>query len=153
MTTLRTAAIAALAGVGVVVLAAWPGDLPVFWAVVLGVPAAAVAFAGARFAGPLEPDWAPLPEPAGTATNPQAATLAGRLAEAAEDPHRFRSRIRPRLLRLADARLLAHGVSGVDDPRARGLLGAELHRLLIDPRAELPPPGRFTELLHQLEDV
>ncbi|MCG8920491.1 hypothetical protein L6E12_32465 [Actinokineospora sp. PR83] len=154
MNTVRTAAVAVAAGVAVAGLGVWPGDLPVFWAVTLGVPAAAVAAVGARFSGALEPRWAPLPDPADSATEPQAANLATRLAEAADDPVRFHTRLRPRLRRLALATLRAeHGVSDLDDPRAVDLLGADLHALLTDPAAVLPGPERLERMLARLEEL
>jgi hypothetical protein len=41
----------------------------------------------------------------------------------------------------------------LDDPRAREVLGAELHRLLTDARAELPAPHQLQAMLAELEEV
>ncbi|GLZ39858.1 hypothetical protein [Actinokineospora sp. NBRC 105648] len=152
MNALKTAAIALLAGTTVVAVGVWPGDIPLFWAIALAVPAAAIAAVGARAAGPLEPVWSAVPDEHGSATMPQAANLATRLAEAHQDPYRFRTRIQPRLRKLAEAHLHAHRISTVDDPRAVAVLGAELHHLVTSPTAVLPPARRVVELLARLEE-
>ncbi|MGW5055601.1 hypothetical protein [Actinokineospora sp. NPDC004072] len=152
MSPVRVVVVAVLAGVAVGVFAAWPGRVPVFWAVALAVPAAALAALGARLSGPLEPLWTPVPDVPTAAAELQAATLTGRLAEAAADPDRFRSRVQPRLRGLVLASLRARwpDLSDVDDPRVRSLLGPE-HDLLV---ADTPPtPHRLAALLDRLEEA
>ncbi|CRK61543.1 hypothetical protein [Alloactinosynnema sp. L-07] len=151
MTAGRSWFIALLAGAVVAALAVWPGNIPVFWAVGIGVPVAAVTLLGARYAGPLDPLWSAVPDGAGPATELQAANLAGRLAEAADDQPRFVTRIQPRLHRLATAALRERGLSDMDSEAAKAFLGAELHSVLTSPRANLPPPDRLAAMLDRLE--
>ena len=153
---LRRVVLAAVAA-GVVAAPLWyllVGAPPV-WAVGLAVPVAGLValLVGAPRAG--EPTWQPLPSPPGGPAELRASVLANRLAEAAQDQDRFRSRIRPRLAALALARLRHRhpDLASVADPRARALLGDELHDLLTDRDARLPDPGRLAELLHRLEEL
>ncbi len=153
----KSAVLAFLAGVVVAAVGVWPGDIPLFWAVALGVPAAALTVVGSRFAGPLEPMWSAVPDESGSATEMQAANLVTRLAEAAADPTRFQSRVQPRLRRLAVATLRGRpgtrDLVDLTDPRARPALGDELHELLTSPVAVLPPAQRVAELLDRLEEA
>ncbi|MGQ0840797.1 hypothetical protein [Actinokineospora sp.] len=155
MTTARSLALALVAGVAVAGFSVWPGDIPLLWGIALGIPAAAVTVLGARMSGPLEPSWAAEPDLPSPATEMQSANLATRFAEAAGDQTRFVSRVQPRLRRLALARLRERhpDLSDVDDPRARAVLGVELHRLLTSPGAALPSPQRMAELLDRLEET
>ncbi|MGM1063544.1 hypothetical protein [Saccharothrix sp. Mg75] len=124
---------------------------PVHWAVLCALPAAGLALLVARLPRATDVVWAPPPAHVAGATSTQADALAGRLAEAAVDQDRFRTRVQPRLRRLADARLRQrHGIPDVHDPRARDVLGPELHRLLTDPTAPLPEPARLVDLLEKL---
>ncbi|HVK24757.1 MAG TPA: hypothetical protein VM677_25640 [Actinokineospora sp.] len=143
--------IALLVGAVVAGLAVWPGNIPVFWAVGIGVPAAAVTLLATRYAGPLDPLWSAVPDGVGPATELQAANLASRLAEAADDQSRFVTRIQPRLRRLATAALRERGMSDVDSEAAKAFLGNELHTVITSPTAELPPPARLAALLNRLE--
>ncbi|WP_018683254.1 hypothetical protein [Actinokineospora enzanensis] len=147
----RSVVFGVLAGAVVVVVASRAGGVPPFWAVALGVPACALVWLATRLAGPLEPLWTAVPDESGPATLSQAATLAARLAEAERDPHRFRTRVQPRLRALAAARLRAHGVSDVESARARDLLGPDLHRLITSPTATLPEPRVVAALLDALD--
>ncbi|MBM7771854.1 hypothetical protein JOD54_002058 [Actinokineospora baliensis] len=140
--TTKSVALGIVAAVVVAVVAVWLGGVPVFWAVAIAVPAGLVTGLGVLLAGPLEPVWSALPDEIGSGTQPQAATLAARLAEAEHDQHRFRSRIQPRL-RTAVA--LALNVSDVDMARER--IGQELYRLIASPTATMPTPQRLVELL------
>ncbi|UVS76991.1 hypothetical protein [Actinokineospora sp. UTMC 2448] len=152
MSTVRVVLSSVMAGVAVVVVAAWPGGVPVFWAVALALPAAALTALGARLSGPLEPLWTPVPDAPSAPAELQAATLAARLAEAAADRDRFLSRVQPRLRRLVLTRLRERwpDVSDVDDPRVRSLLGPE-HTLLV---TDAPPtPQRLSALLDRLEEA
>lgn len=124
---------------------------PWHWAVPIAVPVGALALLASRLPRATDVVWSPPPATISTATSTQAGALAGRLAEAAVDQDRFVTRVQPRLRRLAEARLRQrHGVPGLDDPRARDLLGADLHRLLTDPTAPLPEPSKLADLLEDL---
>ncbi|HEV2779153.1 MAG TPA: hypothetical protein VGX25_07080 [Actinophytocola sp.] len=150
---------AVLVAVGCAVLAALFANhvfaVPVGWAVVLGLPVAAIALPAALLSGAADANWEPVPGPADIAGELQASMLAARLAEAAEDQRRFVTRLQPRLRRLALAVLRtrpgAADLTTVDDPRARAALGPELHRVLTDKDARLPEPRRLAELLARLE--
>jgi cell division protein FtsW (lipid II flippase) len=124
---------------------------PWHWAVLIALPVGALALFVARLPRATDVVWTPLPATISTATFVQASTLASRLAEAAVDQDRFVTRVQPRLRRLAEARLRQqHGVHSLQDPRARDLLGADLHRLLTDPTAPLPEPSKLADLLENL---
>jgi hypothetical protein len=129
--------------------------VPLHWAVALGLPVGAIALLTALLSGAADANWEPVPAPDGPAGDPRATMISARLAEAADDPHRFVTRLRPRLCRIALATLRARpgtaDLTTVDDPRARAALGAELHDLLTRKDARLPGPRRLAELLAQLE--
>lgn len=141
-------------GVGVLAVAAMAvlGGVTPLWSALLGVPVTVFALLALLSPGGVEPVWAPLPERAGRATEHAAASLASRLTEAHENPARFRTRLRPRLERVAVAELRRHGVPSLDDPRAPGVLGADLWRLVTDQHATLPGPAVLTRLLAHLEE-
>ncbi|MFC7612949.1 hypothetical protein ACFQV2_04155 [Actinokineospora soli] len=152
MSTLRVVVLAVLAGAAMTGLSLWPGGVPVFWAVALGLPVAALTALGARLSGPLEPLWTAVPGGPAAPAQHQAATLAARLAEAAADPHRFTTRVQPRLRRIALDRLRERwpDLSDVDDPRVVAALGGE-HALLT---ADAPPtPRALAALLDRLEEA
>lgn len=124
---------------------------PVHWAVLVALPALALAVLVARLPRATDVLWAPPPAHFSTAGSVQAANLASRLAEAAVDQDRFAVRIQPRLRRLVEARLRQrHGVPDLADPRAAALLDPELHRLVTDPGATLPDHRTLTRLLENL---
>ncbi|WP_158842436.1 hypothetical protein [Saccharothrix deserti] len=124
---------------------------PWLWAALIALPVGALALLVSRLPRATDIVWAPRPANIATATSSQASALAGRLAEAAVDQDRFVGRVQPRLRRLAEARLRqVHGVYDIHDPRARELLGADLHRLLTDPKAPLPEPSKLADLLENL---
>ncbi|MGX7825309.1 hypothetical protein ACTG9Q_09465 [Actinokineospora sp. 24-640] len=154
MSTLRVVVLAVLVGVAVAGVSMWPGNVPLFWAAALAVPAAALTALGARLSGPLEPLWTAVPDAPSAPAQLQAATLTARLAEAAADRDRFLSRVQPRLRALAEARLRARwpDLSGMDDPRARSLLGED-HATLTAPDAPLPSPQGVARLLDLLEEA
>jgi hypothetical protein len=124
---------------------------PWLWAVLLGLPVGGLALLVARLPRATDVLWAPAPAHVSTATSAQASALAGRLAEAAVDQDRFVNRLQPRLRRLAEARLRqVHGVHDINHPKAREVLGDDLHRLLTDPEAPLPEPSELADLLENL---
>ncbi|MBW4719161.1 hypothetical protein KZQ38_18390 [Saccharothrix sp. SC076] len=143
-------AVGVVAGVGTA-FGVWRAGAPPHWAAVVAVPVLALAVLVARLPRATDVVWSPPVSHLSTAASPQASSLAGRLAEAAIDQDRFAVRVQPRLRRLAEARLRQrHGVPDLADPRAAGLLGPGLHRLLTDPSAPLPDPRTLTELLENL---
>ncbi|MCE6994427.1 hypothetical protein LZG04_06340 [Saccharothrix sp. S26] len=146
----RAVALGVAVAVGTALVLARVGA-PWLWAVAIGLPVGALALLVARLPRATDVQWAPQPTTTSTATHVQASTLASRLAEAAVDQDRFAKRVQPRLRRLAEARLRqVHGVPDLHDPKARAVLGDELHRLLTDPQAPLPEPARLADLLEKL---
>ncbi|HEY3263468.1 MAG TPA: hypothetical protein VGJ95_24880 [Pseudonocardiaceae bacterium] len=127
------------------------GGVELEWAALIGLPV--VAFALLWLLSPVgaEPVWAPLPDPSARATEHLATSLASRLVEATEYPSRFRTRLQPRLARLALVKLRRAGIQELSDPRAPAVLGAELHRLVTDPAAILPGPARSAALFATLD--
>lgn len=129
--------------------------IPIEWAFVLGLPLGGLVLLGVLLGGASDANWEPAPAPTFAPAELHASTLAVRFAEAAEDHHRFTSRVQPRLRRLAVARLRGRAgtedLTGLDDPRARQVLSPELYRLLTDRHARLPEPGRMAALLDELE--
>lgn len=124
---------------------------PWLWAVVLALPVGGLALLATRLPRATDVVWAQQPATLSTATSVQAGTLASRLAEAAVDQDRFARRVQPRLRRLAEARLRqVHGIHDIHHPQAREALGADLHRLLTDPKAPLPEPSKLADLLENL---
>jgi hypothetical protein len=124
---------------------------PWLWAVALALPAGGLALLVARLPRATDVVWAQQPATLSTATSAQAGTLASRFAEAAVDQDRFVNRVQPRLRRLAEARLRqVHGVHDIHHPKAREVLGDDLHRLLTDPNAPLPEPSKLADLLENL---
>lgn len=124
---------------------------PWLWAILLALPVGALALLVSRLPRATDIIWAPPPAGTSTATSAQASTFAGRLAEAAVDQDRFVNRVQPRLRRLAEARLRqVHGVHDIHHPKAREVLGDDLHRLLTDPKAPLPEPSKLADLLENL---
>ncbi|MEU4745818.1 hypothetical protein AB0G02_35885 [Actinosynnema sp. NPDC023658] len=146
----RAVALAVVVAVGTALVLVRVGA-PWLWAVLLGLPVGAMALLVARLPRATDVLWSPPPTSLSTATSAQASTLASRLAEAAVDQDRFVNRVQPRLRRLAEARLRqVHGVPDLNDPRARAVLGDDLHRLLTDPKAPLPEPSELAYLLEKL---
>ncbi|GAA3434547.1 hypothetical protein [Kutzneria kofuensis] len=126
------------------------------WALLITLVIAALAHLAVRLLPPVDPNWQALPAESSAPIATYASSLGARLADAESDPHRFTSRIRPRLQTLALGRIRRHpgcGDIGLDDGRARELLGDDLHRLLTDPAATMPNPARFAEMLTRLEEL
>jgi hypothetical protein len=129
---------------------------PLLWSALLALPIAAVLLLLLTTPPGVEPTWAEPPAPPSAATHLEASTLAGRLADAATDTSRFRSRIQPRLAALALATLrrrpALRDLPDLADPRAAEALGPRLHDLLTDPRATLPDPDVLLGLFDRLEE-
>ena len=146
-----TAVLVALgAGVLTAVLAVWLMVMPVFWAVVVAIPVAAVTAMATMVAGVAAPLWTALPAPDESLTTHQASALSSRYAESARDPGRFHNRLQVRLRKVAADTLRHKGIS-LDDERAKQVLGDELYVLITDRDARLPSPRRLGELLGRLE--
>ncbi len=146
----RAVALAVAVAVGTALVLVRVGA-PWLWAVLLALPVGASALLVARLPRATDVLWAPRPATVSTATSVQASTLASRLAEAAVDQDRFANRLQPRLRRLAEARLRqVHGIHDIHHPKAREVLGDDLHRLLTDPKAPLPEPSGLADLLENL---
>lgn|GEM_PF-6244412 len=128
------------------------GGVSLVWSALLGVPVVAVTLLWLLAPRPAEPIWAPLPDLQTRPTEHLATSLASRLSESSEYPSRFRTRLQPRLARLALVRLRRAGIDGLHDPRAAAVLGPELHRLVTDPNATLPEAARAAAILAVLEE-
>ena len=137
-----------LAGLGMAIL----GGMAVEWAVLIAVPITAVTLVWLRAPRAADPIWAPLPEPTGGATEHQAAGLASRLSESADNPRRFATRVQPRLRALALAKLRRAGIEELADPRAVSVLGPRLHHLVVHPDAVIPDPRTAAALFAELEE-
>jgi hypothetical protein len=122
------------------------------WAILLGVPVVACTLLFLLTPAAAEAVWAPLPEPAARPTEHLAAAFASRLGEAAEHPARFRTRVQPRLARLALVKLRRAGVDDLHDPRASEVLGERLHRLVTNPNATMPDPHEAAALFATLDE-
>jgi hypothetical protein len=144
------AALAALVVASVVAVTAVVGmNVPVYWAILIALPAGAVAFAGTVLSGAFDADWAAEPEPAATNVTLHATFLTERLERSATDQYRFTSRVQPRLRRVAAAALR----QDLNTRSARDILGADLHHLLTAEDAQLPPPKTFAMLMRRLEEI
>ena len=128
------------------------GGVALEWSALIGVPIVAFSLLWLLAPGGAEPIWAPLPDPTTRATEHLATSLASRLAESSEYPTRFRTRLQPRLARLALVKLRRTGIDELHDPRAPAVLGAEVYRLVTDPAAVLPEPAKAAALFATLEE-
>ncbi|MBP2320911.1 hypothetical protein JOF56_001296 [Kibdelosporangium banguiense] len=134
-------------------VAKWLMVLPVFWAVTVALPVMACTFVATALAGVAAPTWKSMPAKPESLTAHQASVLSSRLAGVAKDPGRYTSKMQPRLRTLAQSVLRhRHGVVSLADPRARDLLGTELHDLITKADAKLPSPHRLAQLLSRLEE-
>lgn len=149
MNLVRAAALAALVAAVTGVTAAVAVNVPVHWAVLMALPAGAVALAGALLSGTFDADWTAAPEPPSASVTLHATFLTERLERSAIDQYRFTSRIQPRLRRVARAALRCD----LNTQEAREKLGPELHHLLTAPDAQLPPPKTFAALMRRLEEL
>jgi hypothetical protein len=130
--------------------------VPPHWAILFGLATGTIAMLGASLAGMMDANWEAVPHPVTSSPELHASTLATRFAEAADDHHRFLTRVRPRLCRVALATLRARpgteDLTSLNDPRARAALGPELHAVLTDARAVLPGPRELATMLARLEE-
>lgn len=152
MTLLKATPIAVMVGILAVLGLRFLGGVLIHWAALLALPITAVTLLGLLVPRGAEPAWAPLPEPPGSPTAHQAATLASRLAEAADHQARYRTRVQPRLRVLALAKLRRAGIEELADPRAASVLGSRMHRLVTDQNAKLPDPRTAATLFAELEE-
>jgi len=129
---------------------------PVLWSALIALPMALILLLLLTTPTGVEPTWSAPPLPPSAAAHLDASTLASRLDDAAVDQGRFHGRVQPRLAALALAKLRCRPALGdlpdLADPRAVAALGPELHRLLTDPAATLPPPRALQALLDRLEE-
>jgi hypothetical protein len=127
--------------------------VPLPWAILIGLPAGAVAVAGGLLGGAVDADWTAEPEPSAAGVTLHATFLTERLERSAIDQYRFTSRVQPRLRHLATAVVQRRLSTDLTDPRARELLGDDLHRLLTATDAQLPPATTFAALMRRLEEL
>lgn len=149
MRTGRAAVLAVVVWLVVAVTAATAAGVPVGWAILVGLPAAVLTFAAASLSGPVDAEWTAVPTPVSGNVSLHATYLTERLEQSAADQYRFTSRVQPRLRRAAAAALR----EDLNSPAAKEKLGADLHRLLTAPDAELPPPPTFAVLMRRLEEL
>jgi hypothetical protein len=153
---IRSVVLAALAATVAGLVAHQVFGTPLLWSIALALPAGALALAIGLLSGAADANWEAVPATETARPQLHASSLAIRFAEAAQDPHRFRTRVQPRLRRLAVASLRSRSetadLTTVDDPRARQALGDELFDLLTNDQATMPTPRRLTELLVRLEE-
>ncbi len=149
MTPRRALVFTILVAVAVVAAAMYGMTVPLGWALLMALPAAALTFAGCLLAGTFDADWTAEPDPPSASVTLHATFLTERLERSVLDQYRFTSRVQPRLRRVAQS------VLGPDlhTPAAKEQLGADLHRLLTAPDAQLPPPKTFTALMRRLEEL
>jgi hypothetical protein len=149
MSIVRAAFLAAAVALAIGAAAVVGMNVPMFWAVLMALPAGAVALAGGLLAGTFDADWTAEPEPPAASVTLHAIFLTERLERSAIDQYRFTSRVQPRLRRIAKAALR----QDLNTPQAREKLGPELHSLLTATDAQLPPPKTFAALMRRLEDL
>jgi hypothetical protein len=153
----RSAAIGVGAGVLAGLIAHQLFGVPLHWAILFGLATGTLAMLAASLAGMMDANWDAVPNPITTAPELRASSMAIRFAEAANDQHRFMTRVRPRLCQLAltilRARPGTEDLTSLEDPRAREALGVDLHALLTDARAVLPGPRQLAMMLARLEEL
>jgi hypothetical protein len=149
MSLLRAALLAVLVAGGTAALAIAGMNVPVHWAVLMALPAGAVAIAGGLLSGTFDADWTPEPDPPTASVSLHATFLTERLERSVLDQYRFTSRVQPRLRRIARAALQ----QDLNTREAKEKLGPELHHLLTAHDAQLPPPKAFAALMRRLEEL
>ncbi len=155
MSVARSIALALFAAMVAGLIAHQIFGTPLLWAIAFALPAGALALLVGLLSGMADANWEAVPAQVTGRPELHASSLATRFAEAASDPHRFRTRVLPRLNRLAIATMRnrpgTEDLTTVDDPRAKALLGEELYALLTDEEARMPSPQRLCELIDHLE--
>jgi hypothetical protein len=149
MTPVRAAVLAAGVALLTAVTAVLGMNVPVLWAVLIGLPAGVLTLVACLLSGTFDADWTAEPDPPTAGVTPHAGFLTERLERSAIDQYRFTSRVQPRLRRIAQSALRGD----LDSQEARDRLGADLHRLLTAPDAQLPPPKTFAALMRRLEEL
>jgi hypothetical protein len=149
MSFLRVALLALLVAAATAALAIAGMSVPVHWAILLALPAGAVALAGGLLSGAFDADWTPEPDPPTASVSLHASFLTERLERSVLEQDRFTSRVQPRLRRIAEAALRCD----LNTREAKEKLGPELHHLLTARNAQLPPPRKFATLMRRLEEL
>lgn len=149
MSLVRAILLAVVVAIATGITAVTGMNVPIFWAVLMALPAGAVTLAGGLLAGTFDADWTAEPEPPTASVTLHAIFLTERFERSAIDQYRFTSRVQPRLRRIARAALR----DDLNTREARDKLGPELHSLLTAPNAQLPPPKTFAALMRRLEDL
>lgn len=156
MTPVRAGALALVVAAAAGALANVAVGIPVWWAVLVALPVGAVVLAAGLLSGAYDADWESEPDPPAAGVCLHAGSLTDRLTQAAGDPYRFTSRVQPRLRRLALGALRRRpdtaDLTDLGDPRARAVLGDDLHALLTARDARLPPPTTFAAMVRRLEE-
>jgi len=155
MTLVRAGILAASIAMAMFLGSTFAFQVPLGWAILFALPAGALTLAVGLLSGTFDADWTAEPEPQAASVTLHATFLTERLERSAIDQYRFTSRVQPRLRRVAEAVVRGRLGSDVDvrDPRARELLGADLHRLVTASDAQLPPAKTFAALMRRLEDL
>jgi hypothetical protein len=149
MSLLRACLLAVVVAVATAAVALAVMNVPTHWAVLIALPAGAVALAGSLLSGTFDADWTAEPEPPAASVTLHATFLTERLERSGMDEYRFTTRVQPRLRRIAQAALQ----QDLDTPEAKERLGPELHRLLTASDAQLPPPKTLAALMRRLEEL
>lgn len=145
----RAVVFAVVAGAAVLTAATVMMSVPLHWALLMALPTALLTLAACLLAGTFDADWTAEPDPPAASVTLHATFLTERLERSAMDEYRFTSRVRPRLRRIAESAL----GQDLDTPHARERLGADLHRLLTSPDAQLPSPKTFAVLMRRMEEL
>ena len=149
MSAIRAAVVAVVVAVLTTVTAVYGMNVPVHWAILIGLPGGALTLVACLLSGTFDADWTAEPDPPAAGVTLHASFLTERLERSAIDQYRFTSRVQPRLRRIAQSALR----QDLDSQEARERLGADLHRLLTAPDAQLPPPTTFAALMRRLEEL
>lgn len=149
MSLLRACLLAVVVAMATAAVAIAAMNVPTHWAVLIALPAGAVALAGGLLSGTFDADWTAEPEPPAASVTLHATFLTERLERSGIDEYRFTSRVQPRLRRIARAALQ----QDLDTQEAKEKLGPELHRLLTASDAQLPPPKTLAALMRRLEEL
>jgi hypothetical protein len=149
MTLVRAVLLAVVVAAAVVGAAVFGMNVPWHWALLMALPAAVLTLVAGLLSDTYDADWTAEPDPPAASVTLHATFLTERLERSAIDQYRFVSRVQPRLRRVAQSLL------GLDlnTREARERLGADLHRLLTSPDAQLPSSKKFAALMRRLEEL